>query len=438
MRVAEDVFGGTLARVSVDARIAARVTCDKDHLRVRGRDFPLRGYRRIGVIAIGKAAASMTEALIGILVQSRQSMAKLKVIVVSGSDPAPGHAGFTYVRGGHPLPTTESVRAAEAIFDLLSEFGPEDLVLFLISGGASAMVERPLDSRWSLEDVVELYRALVSSGLPIGQMNCVRKHLSAVKGGRLAVAANGATQLSLLVSDVPGTDLSVIGSGPSLPDPSSVEECKMVLHDLLNRVKVSAGLTRLLGTLQIAETPKPEDPAFANSWHACVLSPADLMDAAGALAKHAGFHVEVDNACDDWDYADAAAYLIGRLRDLRRQHARVCVLSGGELSVRLPGSVGVGGRNQQFALRCALLLRDSHDRIAVLSAGTDGLDGNSPAAGAIVNQQTCSIALSRGIDPQSYENRFDSYNFFQAMNATIITGPTENNLRDLRILLSEE
>jgi len=236
---------------------------------------------------------------------------------------------------------------------------------------------------------------------------------------------------------VPGEDLSVIGSGPSLPDPSSVEDCRRILAELRTRLRLSPRLDGLLETMALQETPKPGDPVFARSFSQLVLSPEDVVQAGSAIGRSMGSHVEVDNTCDDWEAAEAAAYLLRRIRELRTKHERVCVISGGELSVRLPAHFGLGGRNQHFALTCALLLEQSDDRVTVLSAGTDGLDGDSPAAGAVVDESTCKQARSRGLDPGRYYAEFDSYTLFRQMGLAIMTGPTENNLRDLRILLSE-
>lgn len=437
IRNAEETFRGALARVSVPARLRANVHCEGERLRIDDQEYPLASYRRFGLIAIGKAAVSMSDAFLAILSASADAISRLRGIVVAGVMPIQPHVALQYFVGGHPLPTRESLGAANAIRSLLSEFGPDDLVIFLISGGASAMVERGLHPNFSFEDTVELYRALLSSGLRIDQMNCVRKHLSAVKGGRLAVASNGATQISLLISDVPGDDLSVIGSGPSVPDRSTVEDCSRVLQDLLRSAEFSPKLREALGSSRLQETPKPGDSAFARSSYQCILSASHLLQAAAELAARSGFFVEVDNTCDDWECDAAATYLLDRLRSLRALHGRVCLLSGGEVSVSLPKDVGIGGRNQHFALACALQLRHRGERATVLSAGTDGLDGNSPAAGAVIDEKTCDLARAGGIDPQGFYDRFDSYSFFQAVGGAIVTGPTENNLRDLRILLSE-
>lgn len=434
---AEALFRRVLAEVEVGSRIAARVRCDGERLFVDDREYELAAYRRIGVIAIGKAALSMSEALLGVLEQAPAAAARVAGIVVSGNVPAAPREGFRYFIGGHPLPTRGSLEAADAIVAMLSGFGPEDLVIFLISGGASAMVERASEPELPFESTVALYRALLHSGLPIAEMNCVRKHLSAIKGGRLAVAANGATQISLLVSDVPGDDASVIGSGPSVADASTAEECARVLERMRAEPRITREVEGLLAALNPEETPKPGDAAFARSYSACVLSPADVVDRAAAIAGNHGFHVEVDSRCDDWEYTQAARYLLERVRKLHAQHGRVCVLSSGELSVSLPAQVGVGGRNQQFALACALQLGDSQEFITVFSAGTDGIDGNSPAAGAVVDEQTSQRAAALGMDAQDYYERFDSYQLFSRIGAAIVTGPTENNLRDLRILLTE-
>jgi glycerate 2-kinase len=183
----------------------------------------------------------------------------------------------------------------------------------------------------------------------------------------------------------------------------------------------------------LEETPKTDDPAFHHSRWWTVLSNASLIEAAKAEAQKNGFTVAVDNSCDDWDYVRAAEYLVDRLRELRRKAERVCLMSGGEITVKVTNP-GLGGRNQQFALACAL--RIAGENISVLSAGSDGVDGNSPAAGAIADGTTIDRAKAAGMNPLDHLSRFDAYPFFQALGDSILTGPTGNNLRDLRILLA--
>lgn len=295
------------------------------------------------------------------------------------------------------------------------------------------MAEKPIDDEITLEDLIATYRALVHSGAPIGEINAIRKHLSAIKGGRLALAASPARQVSLLVSDVPDNTPDALASGPTMPDSSSVEDCYAIAakHDLLE--KFPASVRELFQKHALEETPKSDDPAFHNARWWTILSNKTAMDAVAEAAKHEGFAVEVDNSCDDWDYAPAANYLLNRLRELRKKSEKVCLISGGEITVKVSNG-GVGGRNQQFALACAGKIKDQN--ITVLSAGTDGIDGNSTAAGAVVDGTTVQRAQEKGLNIQSALAKFDAYPLFEALGDAIIVGPTGNNVRDIRVLVA--
>jgi hydroxypyruvate reductase len=309
----------------------------------------------------------------------------------------------------------------------------------MISGGGSSVVEKPIDDDISLPDLAATYRTLVNSGAPIAEINAIRKHLSAVKGGRLAQAAYPAQQVSILVSDVPDDTPDALASGPTMPDSTSIYDCERIAakYDLIDQFPKS--VADLFRQHALEETPKSDDPAFVRARWWTVLSNKVAIDEAAAAATRAGFAVEVDNSCDDWAYDKAAAYLLSRLCELRRKVSRVCLISGGEVTVAVRNG-GIGGRNQQFALACAEQIA-GHD-ITVLSAGTDGIDGNSPAAGAVVDGSTldrataCTGDRSGGTEAVRHAlATFNAYPVFDALSDTIVTGPTGNNLRDLRILL---
>jgi hydroxypyruvate reductase len=254
-----------------------------------------------------------------------------------------------------------------------------------------------------------------------------------VKGGRLAQVAFPAQQVSLLVSDVPDHALDALASGPTMPDSTSVEDCYRLAqkHSFVEKLPLST--RELFERRALEETPKSDDPAFHRSRWWVMLSNQTAVEEASAAAERAGFTAHVDNSCDDWDYARAAEYLLRRLRELRKDSERVCLISGGELTVKVTNG-GVGGRNQQFALECAAKI--AGENITVLSAGTDGIDGNSPAAGAIVDGRTVTRGQDRRLDSRAALEKFDAYPFFAALGDAIETGPTGNNLRDLRILLA--
>jgi hydroxypyruvate reductase len=311
---------------------------------------------------------------------------------------------------------------------------PETLIVYLISGGASSIAEKPISPNISLPDIVATYNALVHSGAPIAEINAVRKHLSALKGGRLARAASGTHQLSVLVSDVPDDSLDALASGPTMPDTTTVADCYEIAKRYGLLPLLPLPVHSLFQQRLLQETPKPHDTTFSRAQYLTVLSNETAVHAAVERAALAGFAVEVDNSCDDWDYQDAADHLLRRLRELRRGVSRACLISGGEVTVKIDGRAGVGGRNQQFALYCAQKIAD--EKLTVLSAGTDGVDGNSPAAGAVVDGSTVTRSKARGYNVATAATQFDGFPLLEAIDDAIVTGPTGNNVRDLRIMLA--
>jgi glycerate 2-kinase len=432
---AREIFASALKNASIESAFARNLHCERRVLRIGEDLYHLDSYDRVFVVSIGKAAHTMAAAL-----EAQAGGSFEAGIVASSVDHTTQVRGFRYFRGGHPTPTAESIRAAEAILKSLTALDAASLVIFMISGGGSAIVEKPVDDEISIPDLIATYRVLVHSGAPIAEINAIRKHLSAVKGGRLAQAAYPAQQVSILVSDVPDATPDALASGPTMPDSTSINDCERIAaqYGLIDQFpKSTADLFRQHA---LNETPKSDDPAFIRARWCTVLSNKVAIDEAAIAATRAGFAVEVDNSCDDWPYEKAAAYLINRLRALRRQVSRVCLLSGGEVTVTVRNG-GVGGRNQQFALACAEVI-SGHD-ITILSAGTDGIDGNSPAAGAVVDGSTLNRisdhikAGGEGIDEARHAlATFNAYPLFDALVDTVITGPTGNNLRDLRILLA--
>jgi glycerate 2-kinase len=249
-------------------------------------------------------------------------------------DPLPDAA---FYRGPHPTPDADALRAADAALALLRRVTPRTAVLFLISGGASAVAERPLDLQISLEDLASFNRALVGSGLPIAQMNALRKHLSAIKGGRLAqLAAPARHQCTLLISDVAAADPDAIGSGPTLPDSTAPAACHALLAKLRATTTLPPSITAFFSSPHCVETPKITDPAFQRAHWQVILSSDDLTQAAAAAARDLGFHTEIDNICDEWEYRETALYLLDRSAALQRQHPRTCLITAGEVQVALP------------------------------------------------------------------------------------------------------
>jgi glycerate 2-kinase len=374
----------------------------------------LEQYERIYAVAVGKAALPMLETL-----RSRLPYDLAGGICCAPVLPVKRISAVEYYSGGHPLPNEDSFASARATLQVLQATTARDLVFFLISGGGSAMFELPLDERISLEETRQLYQALVGSGGTIAEINTVRKHFSAVKGGRLAAAAPHAARFSLLLADVAPRYLDALSSGLTLPDTSTVAECREILDRYHLLPRFSPGVRAFF-----------EDPQLPIE---ILLSSDDLIDSAREMAVRLGYEVVIDNSCDDWDYLDAARHLLGRFAELEPKHPKLCLLSGGEVTVRLGHEHGSGGRNQQFALACALELPRP---MLVLSAGSDGIDGNSPAAGAVADATTVERSKALGLDPAAALARFDAYPLFTALGDTLMTGPTHNNLRDLRILLS--
>lgn len=427
-RVAREIFMHALTESSIRKAFDRQVQLDRGILRVGEDLFDLGSFSRIFVVAMGKAAHSMVEALM------TQLGAGVTGIVACSTDPVSQVFGFRYYRGGHPMPNADSVKAAEAILKSLSTHSSRSLVLFLISGGASAIVEKPADERTTLEDLIATYKVLVHSGAPIREINAVRKHLSATKGGRLAKIAAPAQQVSILVSDVPDGAADALASGPTMPDTTTVEECYEIVRKHKMLKQFPSPVRELFEKGHLEETPKHGETAFDRSRFWTILSNETARKHAVTKAAMNAFAIEVDNTCDDWDYADAADHLLKRLRELRKGVSRVCLISGGEVTVKVTGDAGIGGRNQQFALYCATKI--AGENITVLSAGTDGIDGNSPAAGGVVDGTTVARADALGVDVKTALKEFDAFRVLNALGDAIVTGPTGNNIRDLRILLA--
>jgi glycerate 2-kinase len=428
MRVAaRQLFEHALAEASIDKAFQRKVDCERGVLRICEDLYDLDSFHNIFVISLGKAAHTLLNSL------EMQAGRRFQGIVCSSAEPAFQVSGFRYFRGGHPTPSAESIRAAEAMIKSLGGQDLQSLVVFLLSGGGSSMVEKPIDDEISLEDLIATYRGLLYSGANIVEMNAIRKHLSAIKGGRLARIAHPAQQVSLLVSDVPDNMPDALASGPTMPDSSTVEECDTIATRYALFEQFPESVRELFQRHALEETPKAGDEIFHRSRWWPILSNASVVEASKLEAQRLGFEVEVDNSCDDWDFMRAANYLLEQVRELRKNSERVCLISGGEVTVRVANS-GIGGRNQQFALACASKI--AGEKITVLSAGTDGIDGNSPAAGAIVDGTTMERAKARGLAPESFLSEFNAYVFFGKLGDAIVTGPTGNNLRDLRILLA--
>ena len=422
----------TLAAIDIPSTMRRKLARSGSCIQVNGGELDLAAFQRICVIAIGKASAAMARGMSETLSPDLRA----EGIVVGPSLIANAPPGFRAMAAGHPLPDEGSFAAGRAILELLVTTGERDLVFFLLSGGGSALVEQPLDPGATLADVQELNRSLVTCGASIDEINAVRKHLSAVKGGRLASAASAARKVTFGVTDVPEGQESALASGPTLPDPTTVSEACGVIrrYDLLSKLPAPFRL-RFENPKTIPETPKAGNPAFARAEFQILLGMHDLFHPAHRAAEAAEFITMCDNTTDNWPLSRAADFLLEQLGALQRANPgrAVAVIADGEVSSPVTGS-GVGGRNAAFVLDCVPKIAGR--QIAVLSVGTDGIDGASPAAGAVADGETLARALAQGLDPADYFRRSDSCTFFQSLGDAIVTGPTGNNLRDLRILLA--
>ena len=437
--LAREIYLATMAEIDVPRAFEKKVERQGGTLRFGCESVDLAAFRQVWVVSFGKAAWATYHALLAALGEKYKP--SRGVVVSNVPAPVPPKAGQRVPEGlqafhaGHPIPSEQSLAAAEAILELLRGADERTLVFFLISGGGSALVERSRIEGATLEDVKALNKLLVECGASIDEINAIRKHLSAVKGGRLAETAARAQKVTFLLSDVPEGKLATIASGPTLPDPTTVETCYAVAARYQLTEKLPPVFRALFEKRKLAETPKAGADAFARSQVFCLLSSKDVLHAAHRAAGRLGFYAECEMQCDDWPLAKAAACLLGALERMRRDHPNepLCLVSGGEVLSPVTGD-GQGGRNQAFVLHCVEKIAGRE--MAVLSAGTDGLDGNSPAAGAVADGETLERAQAKGLDWQEYFRRSDSFHFFEALGDALVIGPQQNNLRDLRLLLA--
>ena len=391
---------------------------------------------RIVVLAAGKAAASMASAAFEHYTGTKGlDPARITGVAVTREGYALPAGPIRVVEAGHPLPNEAGLAATEEVLELAAGAGPDDLVLALISGGGSANWLAPAEGV-SLADKQAVTKALLRSGAGIGEINTVRKHLSRIKGGRLAAAArvNGARLVTLAISDVPGDDPSVIASGPTVPDVSTLDEalaiaerrgiplpesCRAALNDPVN------------------ESPKPGDPAFEGADFIIVATPKEALDAAERAATDAGYSVRNLGADVEGEARDVAAEHAKLALEAKARGEKLAILSGGELTVTIRGE-GKGGPNQEYALALAVAL-DGADGIAALSGDTDGTDGGTglatDPAGAFVLPSTLRRAREAGIDPAAALADNDSTGFFTAVGDLLEPGPTHTNVNDCRVIL---
>ncbi len=385
----------------------------------------LKPASNIDVITAGKAAGPMLNAFVGAAGRPLRTITGIGPV---RPDSLPPHADW--YDSGHPIPDARSVNAARRALDIAAASARDDLLVVLLSGGASALMALPAEGI-TLEDKQETVRLLLRGGATIDELNAVRKHLSAIKGGRLAVAT-AAPVVTLVISDVVGDDLSVIGSGPTMPDPSTFADALEVLDRRGGRASFPHGVVSLLERGQrgeVAETPKPDDPRMKHSIARIIGGRMTAVEGAAEAARSRGYDVHVIDKPIVGEAREAARTFADDVRraaaDLKRP---ACVIGAGETTVHVTGN-GLGGRNQEFALAMV------PSQLVFGSIGTDGIDGPTDAAGAIIDSTTAQRAAAQGLDPARFLNNNDSYHFFSALDDLVRTGPTGTNVGDVQVAL---
>jgi hydroxypyruvate reductase len=413
-----------LLRDMLDAAIAAA-----DPAAVVPAALPRPPKGRTIVIGAGKASAAMAAAL------EASWQGELSGLVVTRDGYGAACKRIEIVEAAHPVPDARGMAAAERMLALVAGLTTDDLVIALISGGGSALLPLP-PMGVTLDDKRELNRILLASGAPIGEMNCVRKHVSRIKGGRLALAAHPAKVVSLVISDVPGDDPALVASGPTIADRSSRAQALEIVARY--RLQLPATIRRHLED-PASVAPQPDDPRFAGNEVRLVASAALSLEAAARLAESHGFGTAILSDAIEGEarevakvHAALAREVAGRNRPFRRP---VVMLSGGETSVTLRGK-GRGGRNQEFLLGLAIGIQGLAGVLA-LAADTDGIDGTEDNAGAFADATTVARLLDRGLKPQALLDTNDAYTAFAALGDLLITGPTRTNVNDFRVILIE-
>lgn len=428
------IFHAGLAAVEPAAAVRRHVRREGNFLHIADRQYDLRSFKNIFVVGAGKAACPMAAVLEEILAER-----------LTGGQVNVKYGHLTALKkiqiqeAGHPVPDAAGMQGTQKILDLLAEAEANDLVIGVISGGGSALLPMPAPGL-SLEDKQTATRLLLACGATINELNAVRKHISQVKGGQLAAAVYPATLITLLLSDVIGDPLDVIASGPTVPDESTFEDVQRIVEKYHIQAQLPAAINEhiakgLAGA--VPETPKIGDSIFARTNNVIVASNRQAIVAAKAAAQALGYRTLI-----------LSTVIEGETREIARMHAAIakeihlsgnplappaCVISGGETTVTLRGN-GLGGRNQEFVLAAAHEISGWRDMV-VLSGGTDGTDGPTAAAGAICDHETIKRAQALGLNPQTFLAENNSYHFFEKLGDLMITGPTNTNVMDLRIML---
>lgn len=433
--VAEQIFLAGIDSVLPERLINKEMVLKDECLVIGHLNFSLEAIEKIYVIGAGKASAMMgaeVEKILGnritegnIVVKYGHSC-KLKYIKVS--------------EAGHPVPDSNGFNATRAILNIAEKADINDLVICLLSGGGSSLLpDYPEGS--SYDDMIAVNDLLINSGACIQEINSVRKHLSLVKGGQLARAVYPATLVSLILSDVAGDPLDVIASGPTATDPTTFQQALNVLEKFNILPSIPDGILKYLmdGVTGIRpETPKSSDPVFEKTCNLLIGTNRLALEAAKQKALEFNINPVIIDDQLQGDIGSVVEYIVEialKFQDDKSEIKPVCLLFGGETTVKMTGK-GKGGRNQHLALLSAILLQN-HPGITILSSGTDGTDGPTDVAGAVVDSDTVPVALSKNIDPEKYLRDFDSYHFFKKTDGHIITGPTMTNVMDIIVVIVE-
>jgi hydroxypyruvate reductase len=433
-KAARRIFDAAVRAVDPAEAVRRHVRREDSRLRIGQETLDLGGVHQIVVVGCGKAAAPMAAAVEDVL-GDRIS----RGVVVTKY----GHVQPTRMvrihEAGHPVPDDAGIKGAEAILDHVRGLGPKDLVLVLISGGGSALTPAPVDGI-SLSEKQALTKSLLACGADIREINTLRKHISRVKGGQLARVAQPARVVALILSDIVGDPLDAIASGPTVPDPTTFADALRILDKYRIRGEVPATVRARLeagARGEVPETPKPDDPLFARVHNLIVGSNIQALEAARSEAHALGLTPMILSSSIEGETREIARMHAALAREIRTSGNPVtppaCLISGGETTVTLRGT-GKGGRNQEFVLAAALDIAGLPGTV-ILSAGTDGTDGPTDAAGAIADGETCSRALALGLNPRAALDGNDAYPFFEKLGDLILTGPTNTNVMDVRLVL---
>ncbi len=429
-----EIFRTGVEAVEPSAAVKRYCRREGNRLLVHQDAYDLTEFKRIYVIGAGKAGAPMAKAVEEVL---EDRITEGVINVKYGHLAKVSHVKI--IEAGHPVPDEAGLEGTRAILDLASRAEKGDLVLCLISGGGSALLPLPA-AGLSLQDKQDTTRILLACGATIHEINSVRKHISGIKGGNLARAAYPATLISLILSDVVGDDLDVIASGPTVPDSSSFQDCINIFDKYGIREKVpETVLNHIRKGIKgkVPETPKPADPVFTRTQSVIVGSNLSCVEAAGEKARKLGYHTLVLSTMIEGETREVAYVHAAIAKEVLKSgyplSPPACVLSGGETTVTIKGS-GLGGRNQEFVLAGAMCL-NGQEGIVMLSAGTDGTDGPTDAAGAVADGRTIQRAEDLGLNPADFLSDNDAYHFFEKLGGLVKTGPTNTNVMDLRIML---